>query len=1341
MPLSVAEPSFPNNSFPLSTSQSRLWFLHQFHHTGINNTVLWIKLVGNLDIEQWEKSMQAVITRHEAMRTKFIVVNGTPRQIFEDTMPINLTHYEVNRSDQQKNLAYVDENIKLEALRAFDLQKSPLYSAFLYELPGKVYYFGWIFDHLISDGISLKLVTRDLETAYTRICNGELPVFTQSTHGYTDYITWEQSRTDAEMQTENNYWLEKLKEIPTKLDFPGKKRPTQQTFIGMNIFSTVESRTHDAIVSFCKEKSITPFIYFASLYALLIYRYSGQPDFAVGMPLANRNKLEFLSTVGFFVNSFVLRCQPNASMTYTNFLAQIRNDCFEAYDHANYPFEKIVEQLQIERDNTRSPIFQFFLNTRPAKRYFNLPGNIIVEVLPPPPHGSNFDMTLYLQENEGQFDLEYAFNPDILSRESMQIFSEQLLLLAEQTVENPDQPILSYILIPHQQRHLLPNPSQKLDVSIYPVVPELFLNTANRHAKQNAIFWRGNSYSYERLAKDSQAIAFMLRNIGIQNEQVIALSGGSSYGLVSTFLGILQAGAAVLFIDPTLPDQRKRLMLEDANARLLFYDNDESDTSLNYALQKEPYNPQTGELVNIDDALLSPCPLPAISPHGLAYITYTSGTTGKPKGIRGIHNGLSHFLLWQQQQFDIGPQDHFAQITNIGFDVVFRDILQPLVSGAVLHCPPNRELLASSNLFTWFLEEKITVLHTVPSLARFWMSIHAKPDQTIPLRLTFSAGEKLTSEDCLVWKSTFSGQIINLYGPSETTLATAFYPADDVSHIQPIGKAIPGTQVFILNSAMHPAGIGELGQIVIRSPYRSGGYLHAKQQSSFITNPFTHDPEDILYLTGDLGRIQPDGNIGFIGRMDQQVKILGNRIEPEEINTILIHHPLIDNAYVQAVTLPDQQWPVLAAYIVPKSEKAISVIQIREYLQQYLSPVAIPQWITLLPELPLNPNGKIDVARLPAVTQVDKTDISISIHPPRNDIEKQLYKLWQNALHLDQFDIHANFFHLGGHSLLALSLCAQIEETMLKKISIHTFFRYPSIAQLSAYFENPTSNAENPMLPLQTYGKKMPLFCANMRDGSASIYRLLVPYLSPEQPVYGLPFVLENPSELAQFTSIEKIAASHVRTLLEYDAVGPYAICGYSFGGMIAFEIARQLERQGKQIAFLGIIDTWLEKYEGAVSQLKPFQRVSYYIQKALRVIEFHWEQLKPLPVAAKIQYVTSRIFKKDRNNIFFSERNLFLDEVIDGHYESISDWLKKIMLHYQPSPIHSAITLFRAETPSNAFHAFPNTFGWHFYTTHPLNVCIIPGSHYSIVQGNEIHFLGEEMQKALNQHRINEHG
>jgi amino acid adenylation domain-containing protein len=450
--------------------------------------------------------------------------------------------------------------------------------------------------------------------------------------------------------------------------------------------------------------------------------------------------------------------------------------------------------------------------------------------------------------------------------------------------------------------------------------------------------------------------------------------------------------------------------------------------------------------------------LPEIGPSDAAYLFFTSGTSGVPKGVLGCHKGLSHFLKWQREEFGITVADRAAQLTGLSFDVVLRDIFLPLTSGASLHLPDDPSNAASSHILSWLEREQISILHTVPTLAQTWLNDVPQGVSLRSLRWVFFAGEPLTDSLVRRWREAFpaSGQQVNLYGPTETTLAKCFHVVPDQPKfgVQPVGRALPETQALVLSSANHLSGIGEPGEIVIRTPFRSLGYINAaeEQRARFIQNPFTNDGDDLLYRTGDRGRYQPDGTLEILGRLDEQIKIRGVRVEPEEVNAILSRHPSVAGSIV--VSLKDQQGEnALAAYVVHDTSDPVNVAELREYLAQKLPPALVPTFFVTLEQLPLTANGKVDRRALPQ-PDPSLTNLKREFIAPRNATEELVSGAWSEVLGISQIGIHDNFFELGGHSLRATQVLSRINVIFKIELRLSAVFEHSTVAGLAAAIED-----------------------------------------------------------------------------------------------------------------------------------------------------------------------------------------------------------------------------------------------------------------------------------------------
>ena len=601
---------------------------------------------------------------------------------------------------------------------------------------------------------------------------------------------------------------------------------------------------------------------------------------------------------------------------------------------------------------------------------------------------------------------------------------------------------------------MLPDPQVRLAEPAYPLVTDAFRRVATEAPSRTAIEQAGRCWSYGELAASVDALGSCLDSLAVPRGAVAAVTGRSSFGLVTAMLAILSRGWVILPIATDLPEHRKRLMLRESGAKLLVRvgDGDDAwgqDPALEATLRvcehtgRADGSPLEGRGIAVEGTT-------APGPDDPAYIFFTSGTTGTPKGVLGVHKGLSHFLAWQHETFAVGPSDRCAQLTNISFDVVLRDILMPLWTGATLCLPPTD--LPADRVLAWLAAEAITVVHTVPSLAQAWLT-PAPHEQSLPaLRWVFSAGEPLTDALVLRWRRVVSATcgIVNLYGPTETTMVKSFYrvPGDVVPGVQPAGKSLPHSQALVLSGEDRLCGVNETGEIVLRTPFRTRGYVNAPEAQArhFIPNPFCSDPDDLLYRTGDLGRWRSDGNLMVVARLDHQIKIRGVRIEPDEVTAVLSQHPAVGACAVIG-TVADGNEPMLVAYVVARPQDA-GPADLRAFLSERLPSALVPSAFVFLDRLPLTPNGKLDRRALPAPAP-SNAGAERSYAAPRTPIERMLADMWAEVLRVPRVGVQDDFFALGGHSLRATQVVARVRAALRIELPLRAFFETPTIGGLA----------------------------------------------------------------------------------------------------------------------------------------------------------------------------------------------------------------------------------------------------------------------------------------------------
>ena len=856
------------------------------------------------------------------------------------------------------------------------------------------------------------------------------------------------------MERQLAYWKLRLAGAPPILELPTDRPRTGKSCSRAAGAKLVLSKSlADDLTELSRREGVTLFMTLLAAFKILLARYSGQDDVVVGTPIAGRTRTELENLIGCFLNTLVLRTDLSGKPTFRDLVARVRETALGAYAHQELPFERLVEELQPPRSLGSNPLFQVLFQLGNAPRgSLNLRG-LKVTRLRGGGIGAKFDLSFRVLERRSGLSCICTGNADLFGSETLAHLLEQYRELLEQIVAAPNSPIGSYSLVTNRSRAILPDPRIPLDEPFYPLVTEVVHRVAAEAPSRTAIEQDGRRWTYGELAASVRALARTLEACSLPRGAVAAISGPSSFGLVTAMLAILSRGWVMLLIAPDLPDQRKRLMFEEAGARLLLHLGDAEDTWFR-GLAMEPVLRvcrHTGRPESLAHDVPGAGAVSAVEPgpDDPAYIFFTSGTTGTPKGVLGAHKGLSHFLAWQSRTFGVGSADRCAQLTNVSFDVVLRDILMPLWSGATL-CLPPAELLPDS-VPAWLAHEKVTVVHTVPSLAQTWLA-QAPGELSLPaLRWVFSAGEPLTDALVLRWRGVAPNcQVINLYGPTETTMIKCWYrvPDDLLPGVQPIGEPLPQSQALLLSSTNQLCGINEIGEIVLRTPFRTRGYINAPEAQGhhFIANPFTNDSRDVLYRTGDLGRYRHDGNLTVLARLDHQVKIRGVRVEPEEVTAVLAAHPGVSACAV--IARPDRQGEtVLVAYVAPKGTQ-LGATELRAFLADRLPTVMIPSAFVFLSHLPLTPNGKLDRRALPEHEQGDAI-LEQPYIAPRTPIEALLAQMWADVLRVPRVGVDDDFFDLGGHSLRATQLIARARAAFGIELPLRAIFETPTVAGLS----------------------------------------------------------------------------------------------------------------------------------------------------------------------------------------------------------------------------------------------------------------------------------------------------
>ncbi|MDI1433381.1 non-ribosomal peptide synthetase [Polyangium sorediatum] len=1162
---------------PLSHAQERLWFLSRLEDDSATyNMSMCPRLLGKLDAAALEQSLQEIVRRHEILRTTFVLMEGAPRQNI-GAPAFRLPIVDLSALSPADRGAEVARRVKEDAAQRFRLDEEPPFRATLLRLGEAEHVLLLNMHHIASDGLSTAVLMREFGALYAAFREGKPSPLPELSIQYADYAAWHRAHLSSEVMADKlAHWKRKLEGAPPLLSLPqDHPRPPRAVFEGGSAARLLSRPLSSALRALGQQHDATLFVTLLAAYQLLLSRWSGERDIVVGTPVAGRSHVELEGLLGPFLNSLVLRTDLSGAPTFAELLGRVRRVALDAFAHQDVPFEKIVAELSPARHLNHGPLYQVMFNMVPAATgTLELPGLRVEESVDQGETEAKLDLTLYAVDVEDGVVLRTVYNAALFSAPRMEHLLDQYAHLLQQIVEDPSRPIDTYSLVTPAARALLPDMKVTLPQPSYPPVPVEVAAWAERTPDQIALIRGTDTWTYRELAQKAAGISSALVELGVQAGDIVAVWGGKSFGLVASMLGILDAGGAFLLLDPRLPRPRLATMLEESGAKYaisLTRDDREAAWLSARHLRELLVHPRHG--LERPDGPRLPLGARPPSPDTPAYVFFTSGTTGVPKGVLGVHKGLAHFLSWERKQFGVGPGDRVAQLIALSFDAVLRDVFLPLTSGGSLALHTDDDMVDGRRLADWIERDGITFLHTVPSVVETWLA-DIPEGRTMPsLRCAIIAGEPLRDSLIRRFRERFPRcRVVNFYGTTETTMSKFFFDVPDppLPGVQPIGFALPETHGLVLRDG-RLCGVGEAGEIVIRTPFRTKGYLNGSEadRRRFGKNPHTDDPEDLLYFTGDVGRYRPDGSISIFGRGDEQVKIRGIRVELRAIEAVLAQHPDIER--VAVTTVGEGARKQIVAYVVGRRKEgsqvatAPSAATLRHFMQEKVPDYMIPATFVAMETLPLNTSGKIDRRALP---QPDERTAQRRLHiPPRNVDEHKLLEIWESVLEVAPISVRDNFFELGGHSLLAVRLMAKVEETFGKHLPLSAVFQHPTVEEMTQLLlRSDESDLWAPLVPIKPRGSRRPLFCIPGLGGNVVAFHDLAQYLGSDQPVYGLQTMgLDGITE--PYTTIEEVVTRYIAEIRAVAPQGPYRICGHSWGGRVAFAMTQDLVRAGEKVS------------------------------------------------------------------------------------------------------------------------------------------------------------------------------
>jgi amino acid adenylation domain-containing protein len=1190
---------------PLSFAQQRLWLLDQLAPGGAEyNIPLAIALGGRLSVPALAASLAALAARHETLATTFGQVHGEPFQRLPASrqpapaLPVvdlgalaDRAWPEARRRAQQ------------EAARPFDLERGPVWRALLVRLDGHRHLLVLTIHHIAADGWSMDVLQRELAELYVAHAAGRAAVLPELPVRYADYAQWQRRwLRGMALAGEIAWWRQRLAGLPAVLPLPADRpRPPVESHRGARRPVTVEPALAAALVSLGRRQGATLFMVLLAAFDAVLSQATGEPRLAVGTPIAGRTQVDLYELIGFFVNTLVLAADLGGNPPFVELLAQVRETALEAHAHQDLPFEKLVEELEPARSLAHSPLFQVMFALQNLSRTALTVAGLTLERADVGAPAAKFDLTLALGETGAGMAgglagaLEYA--ADLFDPATMERLRGRLLALLAAVAERPEARLADLAVLPAAERHQLlvewnewgeaPAPPSSIAC-----LHELLAAQAARTPGAPAVECGGEQLSYRDLDRLAARLACRLRAAGVGPEATVAVLMDRSLELVVALAGILAAGGAYVPLDPAWPRERLELMLADCGAAVLLTQEWLADrldaagrTVICLDASWEGLDAAGGEERGGSG--------PAADPRQLAYVIYTSGSTGRPKGVAVTHASAAALLAWAAAAFSAAEVERVLAATSICFDLSVFEIFMPLSRGGTV-------VLVDSVLDLLTLTgEAVTLIDTVPSAVAELVGVAGLPPTVRTVNL---AGEPIPPGlVAQIHAQPGVSRLLNLYGPTESTVYATWAEVAPGDTAAVIGRPIPGTRAVVLDAAGSPVPLGVAGELCVGGRGLARGYFRAPAATAerFLPDPEAArrgEPGARLYRTGDVVRHLPDGRLHFLGRADDQVKVRGFRIELGEVAAALAAHPGVRQAAVVArgETSGERR---LVAYVVADAAAGggpPAAAELRGFLRDRLPDYMVPAAFVPLPAIPLTPNGKLDRRALPEPERAAAV-------APRDLQELALARLWEEILDVRPVGVSDDFFELGGHSLLAVRLMVRIRERFRRELPLASLFRARTIENLAALLrregEAPSGSALVEITPAAVAAgsdggdggdggeQRRPFVCVHPAGGNVLCYADLARALGPRQPFYGLQYpaagprldggggaVPGEPSQRPPET-IEELAAHYIAALHAAGLHGPHRLGGWSLGGAVAFEMARQLAAAGETIELLAMLD------------------------------------------------------------------------------------------------------------------------------------------------------------------------
>ncbi|HAU1796579.1 TPA: amino acid adenylation domain-containing protein, partial [Legionella pneumophila] len=1327
MPVSVVD------AYPLTPLQEGLLY-HSLREEGHGEYIVRLAFVLDFTVDEalFRQAWSYVVNQYDSLRASF-VWQGVERPFQRIERAVTLPWETLDWQEKANWREDLAQLFQQEGVRGFDLTKAPLMRFYWITLSPKQRLFVFVNHHLLLDGWSSAILLKHVMAAYQHLLEkGSVSSF--SCPRYRDYVHW---MTQQDREAARDYWTRWLSDVEAGTALPIQRKRADETLSATKtVKSALTAEETQQLNNWVKAHGLTMNTLIQGAWGLMLNRYTGQDKVVFGQVVSGRavNLHQIEEQVGLLINTIALKIDIHSNTKGLDYLQSLQNRLAESQQYAYVPLSEIQRWAGLDG---RTPLVEHLVvfENYPIDRAGSGSSALAIQETIVKEQ-TNYRLNLIATPGD-RLSLRIDFDSRCYQEDDMRRLMEHVQNLLWALVKYPDSMVRSYSMLSdrERQRLLVDFNTTERDYPKDKTVHQLFEEQVERTPNHVAVVYEEQSLTYKELNEKANQLAHYLREQGVGPEVLVAICCERSLEMVVGILAILKAGGAYVPLDPSYPKERLQFMLKDTKAPLLL-----SQKALQKSLPKtKAKRVFLDELATLVGDYPTTNPAPAALANNLAYVIYTSGSTGQPKGVMIEHRGISDHLLWSQEYIHLTSQDVFLQQFAFGFDGAVQSLFWPLLHGAVVLFSKDDSLPDVQSLLALVEKNKASTLYATPSILSAMLDEATRSATSSVKRMIFG-GEAL--HGTLIDKALSRGieTIYNFYGPTECSVLSTAIDVTDYRFYDtpPIGRPISNTSCYILDEHFQPAPIGVTGELYIGGEGLARGYLNRPELTAerFVVNPFASEEDKAqgrnlrLYRTGDLCRYLEDGNIEYIGRIDHQVKIRGFRIELGEIETALLSHAAVKEAVVVAQDVEEGGKRLVGYYVLaPKESPVVDASDLRTYLKSRLPDYMVPSFLVALEAMPLTPNGKLDRKALPSPegSAIQRTYVA-----PRTTLEEALVLIWQEVLGVQPIGVEDNFFELGGHSLLAVQLIHLVEWRLKTKVSLSSFLQNASISELSHLLTRKKAKSLTPLVTLNGKGTKTPLFLIHPVGGQVFCYRELAQLLKADRPIYGVQQLWHVDSK-EQSSSIEEMAAAYISNIKKIQHEGPYCLMGWSMGGLIAHEMAYQLESEKDSLLFLGMIDSYVvssfasnEVFHKKQALLNFFMGLAVGQSRQLKYTREEWKDMDDdsllLDMMAKA--VDAKLIAPIGNS-----RDQFMELFEQEQYNLA------LARSFSPKMIKSDLDLiFASQNRVNGKELSLEEYKkhWSSFSHGRIRIYELPATHYSLLQKPIVRLLSDVLSDIL---------